>query len=232
MTNVRVRRWRLGVGVSLVLGSVSLVSGLAFALFSSAGTGDGTAIVGTLNLGLDTPASSSCDFSSLSPGDLTGSPACDLSVHYSGTVPAYVSLSVEINAKPGSGGTPLYDGTNTSGLSLVISDGHHDFVVPTGPGATGGSCPTGETCWSSPNDLAAWYQGGSPRLVFLGSSPNVTWTVTPTFSRTSGNAFEGASAQLTLRVQAVQSWPVGLPLGCSASTIGQSCPANGSFGWG
>ena len=231
-TRARTWRWRAGVAGALSLTSVALVTGLAYGFFSSAGTGDGAATVGTLALGLNAPASSSCDYANLTPGDLTGLNQCTLAVNYTGSVPAFVSLSVEVASIAGSGGGLLFNGSGSSGLTFTISDGHNSFEVPAGPGTTGGSCPAGYTCWTSPDDLAAWYTGVTPSLDFTGASPVVTWTVTPVFPTSAGNAFEGGSAKLTLTARAVQGEPNPLPAGCDLTTIGQSCPASGSFVWG
>lgn len=228
----RTWRWRATVTAALVVSSAALVTGLAYGFFASAGSGDGSATVGTLALGLNAPASSSCTYSNLTPGDLAGLNQCTLAVNYTGSVPAYVSLSVDVSSSAGTGGGLLFNGSGSSGLTFAISDGHTSFEVPSGPGSTGGSCPAGDTCWTSPDDLAAWYSGGAANLDFTSSSPVVTWTVTPLFPTSAGNTFEGGRATLTLTARAVQGTPNPLPAGCDLSTIGQSCPANGSFVWG
>jgi hypothetical protein len=96
---------------------------------------------------------------------------------------------------------------------------------------TGGSCPSGFTCWTAANDLAAWYGGnGAPNLAFAAGTP-VTFTVTPGFARTAGNSYQGGTATVTLTAQAVQAAGNPLPSGCGLSTIGQPCPADSTFTW-
>src|SRR5260370_35279563 len=97
------------------------------------------------------------------PGDPTGSANCVVSVSYTGSIGAFGSLTVRIRSKAGSGGSPLYDGTNMSGLTFSVSDGHHSYTVPTGPG---GPCEHGFTCWAANNDRAAAHPGSGPPPVF------------------------------------------------------------------
>jgi hypothetical protein len=225
-------RWRAGVAVVLSIATGALATGIAYGFFGSSGGGTGSATVGTLALGVNAPASSSCDYANLTPGDLSGVTQCSLAVNYTGSVPAFVSLTVQISSTPGSGGGLLFNGSGSSGLTFAISDGQNSFQVPSGTGTTAAPCPAGSTCWTTPDDLASWYTGSTPSLVFTGSSPVVTWTVTPLFPTTAGNTFEGGSAKLTLTARAVQDTPNPLPLGCDTTSIGQSCPASGSFVWG
>ena len=218
--------------IVLVAAATLTTSAIAYGFFSARGTGAGASATGTVKLGVGEPATTTCTYAGLSPGDLAGSSTCALSVNYTGSVPAFVSITVEVRSIAGSGGATLYDGSNTDGLTFSVSDGQTSFAVPTGPGLTGGSCPAGYTCWSSPDDLAAWYSGATSSLIFTNASPTVTWTVTPFFPASAGNQYQGASASLTLVAQAIQSEPTPLPAGCTTSTIGQSCPSSGAFTWG
>jgi hypothetical protein len=140
-----------------------------------------------------------------------------------------MSLTVQVQARPGTGGAALYSG-NTAGLTLSISDGHSTFTVPAGPGSTGGSCPAAFTCWTAANDLAAWYSNGTPNLTFA-DGDFVTFTVTPSFPKTAGNGYQGGTATVTLTAQAVQAPGNPLPPGCTTATIGQPCLATGTFTW-
>lgn len=229
---VRTRRWRALFVIGLVAANLALIAGLAFAFFSTTGTGTGTAQVGTVALTENgPPATHSCNYSDIVPGDLPGSPAgtCALSVTFRGIGPAWVSLSIGVQSQAGNGGSTLYDGSGTNGLTLSISDGTNAYTVPAGPGTTGGSCPNGFTCWTAPNDLAAWYSPG-PSLGFT-NGKSVTWTVTPQFPTSVTNPYQGASATVTLSAQAVQAPGNPLPAGCTTSTIGTPCPTGGRFSW-
>ena len=229
------RRLRIAGVAALIAGIAALAGGVAHALLTANGSGSGFASTGSVTLTTNAPATHACTYPSLVPGALPsptpGAATCALSVTYSGSMPAYVSLTVQIQAKAGSGGKALYDGSNVTGLTLAISDGHNSFTVPTNPGSTGGSCPAGFTCWSAANELAATYSGSTPVLAFASGSA-ATWTVTPVFPKTVGNPYQGGQAVLTLTAQAVQGAPANpLPASCTASTIGKPCPASGGFTW-
>jgi hypothetical protein len=222
-------RWRGTYFAGVVLAAAGLVTGVASATLNAAGSGTGSASTGSVILGINSPATHTCSYGTLLPGDLTGSATCALSVTYTGSLTAFMSLTVQVQAKAGPGGAPLFSG-NASGLTLSISDGHQSFSVPVGPGTTGGSCPAGFTCWTAANDLAAWYSGATPSLTFS-SGDSATFTVTPLFPTTSGNGYEGGTATLTLTAQAVQAPGNQLPSTCTTATIGQPCPASGTFTW-
>ena len=225
------RHARLTAVIVIVVAAGALITGVATAFFSQSKSQPGSVAIARVTLGADAPASATCGFSSLAPGDLTGVPACGLAIQYVGSTPGYVALSVEIQSRAGVGGTPLYDGSNATGLTFSISDGHASYEVPTGPGSTGGSCPAGFTCWTASDDLAAWYSGSIPGLAFTGASAPVTWTVSPSFPTTVGNAYQGGSATLILTAHAVQTSPNPLPSACSLATVGQDCPSSGGFTW-
>lgn len=223
-------RWRAAYFTGVVVTVAGLVTGLASATLDATGSGTGSAGAGSVALSLNSAATKTCAYGSLLPGGLTGSASCAMSVTYTGTLPAFLSLTVQVRSTAGRGGAPLYGGDG-AGLTLSVSDGHRSFTVPAGPGVTGGSCPSGLTCWTAANDLAAWYSGnGTPNLTF-GSGTPVTFTVTPGFARAAGNSYQGGTATVTLTAQAVQAPGNPLPSGCGISTIGQPCPANGTFTW-
>ena len=224
----RAQRFRTLGLASVAAGIGALVTSIVYALLTLNGGGTGSATTGSVSLG--TPVSTTCNVANLSPGDLTGSRTCSLATTYTGSLPAYMSLTVQIQSTKGIGAKPLFDGTNTTGLTLSISDGHRNFTVPTGAGSTGGSCPVGYTCWSASNDLAATYSGSTPNLTFSNGNA-VTFTVTPLFAKATGNPYQGASATVTLTAQAVQAGANSLPAGCTTSTIGHPCPATPSFSW-
>lgn len=220
------RRWRRIYFIGAAVVTAALAAGIAYASLTANGGGSGNASTSTVSIG--TPASTTCSYLHLAPGDSMAN--CSLGVTYTGSIPAWMSLTVAIQSKPGRiGGSTLYHG-NTAGLTFSISDGHNSFTVPTGAGTTGGTCPAGNTCWSVANDLAAWYGGSTPNLSFA-NTRSATWTVTPVFPRTSGNPYQGSTATLTLTAQAVQTAANALPAVCTTSTIGQPCAPTASFSW-
>jgi len=211
-------------------GAALLMTGVAVAALGASSSGTGSPPASSVAMSISTPATHVCTYPSLVPGDLTGSATCTMSVTYTGSIPAYLSLTVALQSKSGLGGIPLYDGTNITGLTLAISDGHSKFTVPTGLGTTGGSCPSGSTCWTAANDLAAQYEKGTATLT-LKKGDSVTFTVTPRLPKTVGNRYQGGAATMTLIAQAVQAAANSLPSRCTVSTIGQPCPATSDFSW-
>ena len=223
-------RWRGLYFAGVMLAAAGLVTGLASATLNATGGGTGSASTGSVVLGINAAATRTCSYGSLLPGDLTGAAPCALSVTYTGTLTAFLSLTVQVQAKAGPGGSALYNG-NAGGLTLAISDGHNSFTVPAGPDTTGGSCPSGFTCWTAANDLVAWYSVGAAANLKFSSGDSATFTVTPGFPKTAGNGFQGGTAAVTLTAQAVQAPGNPLPPGCTTSTIGEPCPASGTFTW-
>ena len=222
-------RWRIATLTTIGVAMALSLTGLAYGYYSQRSSTPGAAAVGSLNVGTNPGAPTSCNYSALVPGVLSGSPSCSLTMVYTGAAPAIVALSVTIESSSGVGGSALYDGSNVTGLTFALTDGTNSYYVPTGPGTTGGSCPNGETCWSAPNDLAAWYLNSTAELVFR-SGDQVTWTLTPSFPSSVGNAYQGAAATVLISAHAVTLTT--LPTGCTLATIGQNCPASGSFSWG
>ncbi|HXW43296.1 MAG TPA: hypothetical protein VEL03_00810 [Streptosporangiaceae bacterium] len=208
---------------------LTLAVGCASASYEILGSGGGSASVGTVTLSINGPATHTCVYSALVPGDVTGA-TCAFSVIYTGSVTAYLELTVSVTASAGSGGQPLYNGSDTSGLTITISDGHASYTAPTGPGTTGGACPARSTCWTQRYDLAAWYTGSSPRLTFS-AGDITTFTIVPALGSGSGPGYEGGAASVTLTAHAVQAPANPLPASCTTASIGQPCPPSGSFTW-
>jgi hypothetical protein len=222
-------RARLVYAIALTTAISGMVAGFAVAARILADSGTGLASTGTVVLHVNGTGTQVCDYGLLAPGDLTGSAHCTLSVTYRGSVPAYLALTVRVSSKAGSGGSPLYDGTNATGLTMQLREGHHSFTVPTGPGSTGGHCPAGFTCWTAQDELAA-RAADTAGLVFH-RGDTVTFVLTPIFDSATGNSYQGGKAKVALLVQAVQAPANPLPATCDVSTIGQPCPASGTFTW-
>jgi hypothetical protein len=213
-------------GLSLAAAVVAAAAGVAYSYFTATGTGSGLGSVGSLTLTVEYPATRSCPYTSLSPGDTE---ACTFSVTYSGGISAYVSLTVAVESKAGPGGSNLYDPTG-GGLALSISDDHNNiFTVPAGAGTTVG-CASGYTCWTSAYDLAASYDDSIPSLTFT-DGQTATWKITPQFPASATNSYQGGTATVTLTAQAVQAPGNSLPSGCNTSSIGKPCPPTSSFSW-
>jgi hypothetical protein len=225
------RPWRARMlyAIALVAAISGLLVGFAVAAQILAHGGSGSATAGTVAMHVNGSGTQVCDYGLLAPGDLTGSATCTLSVTYRGSIPAHLALTIRISSKAGSGGAPLYDGTNANGLTMRVSEGRHSFTVPTGSGSTGKPCPTGFTCWTARDDLAT-SGAHTPRLIFH-RGDTVTFILRPSFRSAVGNSFQGGKARVALIVQAVQAPANPLPATCNVSTIGQPCPARGTFTW-
>jgi hypothetical protein len=214
----------------------SLVAGVTFGFFSSAGhvSGGNTFTAGVVSFG--SPVSTTCAISPMAPGDAsTGwSPAganatCTYQVTYSGNVPALLGLDLTISGVAGSpvvpygGATPaaasgLFDGTST-GLQVLVTD-------------------TASTTFL--NNTTYKNQAGSP--VALSSSSSVagllvsrtpftnggadTITVNFKLPASASNAYNLASSTIVLLIHAVQSDNNALPVGCAAGNV---CSAG--FNW-
>lgn len=223
--------------VTIVAAVVAAAVGVAYAFFSTSTSSANTFSLGTVALTLNSPATTTCTYPKLQPGDLTGAAGqtCVLSVTYAGTISAYESLTIQVQSKAGIGGTPLFDGsehsdgTGGNGLTLSVSDGHSTFAVPSGSGAPCVS-PAGYTCWTASYDLASTYSGATP-LVFTNGAA-ATFTLTPKFMTSAGNAYEGGTATVILTAQAVQAPANTLPTSCTIPSpqIGQPCSGAG-FAW-
>jgi len=226
---LRARRWRLLYFAIAAAIAVVLIVAAAAATENLTGSGAGAASTGTVSLTTNGPATHTCDFTALLPGEPIG-PPCTFSVRYTGSISAFLALTVLVSSTPGAGGRALFDGSGSSGLILAISDGRASYAVPAGPGRTGGTCPAGSACWARADDLAAWYSGSSPELTFT-AGDTTTFDITPVFPASAGGAYQGASVSVTLAAQAVQAPANPLPPGCTVLTIGQPCLPAGGFSW-
>jgi hypothetical protein len=215
--------------IGLIAAISGLLVGFAIAAQIITGSGTGSATAGTVVMHIDGTGTQVCDYGLLAPGDLTGTATCTLSVTYRGSIPAHLALTIRISSKAGSGGAPLYNGTNATGLTMRLGDGRHSFTVPTGRGSTGRPCPAGYTCWTAPDELAAT-GARTPGLIFH-RGDTVTFILTPLFISAVGNSYQGGKAKVALTVQAVQAPANPLPATCNVSTIGHPCPASGTFTW-
>ena len=231
------RPWRLARLACLAGAFATAIAGIAAAAATglasgsgSYGYGTGSASTGGVLLRVDERATRTCRLRLLVPGGLARAARCALAVRYGGSIPGYLSVSVTIRSKAGTGGRPLYDGSRTSGLRLMLGDGHRRYVVPAGSGRRGPRCPAGFTCWRIPHDLAAWYWRGRPHLIFL-AGRRARFTLRAAFARSAGNGYQGGSAVVRLIASAVQAPANPLPRHCTIATIGRPCPGLRRFTW-
>jgi hypothetical protein len=174
----------------------------------------------------------SCNYDDLKPGDLSGSAlqSCTLSVSYIGTVPAWLSLGILVETRPGTGlgSLPLYDPGSGSGLTMTVGDNQTppvSYEVPTAATACPSTAAPGSTCYALDDLLtsaSAFTRTNSRPLDFI---------LAPSFGTTVGKAFQGGGATVVLTANAVQAQANPLPSACSASTVGKPCPPQGTFSW-
>jgi hypothetical protein len=225
------RGWRsLGV-VSLVGAVMALCASVVYATVTYLGAGTGSGSTAVVSLSLGAPAQKLCSYTDLEPGDLVGSPAqsCTFSIRYSGSITAYMALDVVIQTRAGPGRSKhrLYDPSAGSGLTLKITDSQVPkvtYVTPTKATACPAGAPAGTVCYAVHDDLVSAH-------VFTSASPAVTFTISPQFPKSAGNAYQGATAGVKLIVHVVQAAVNPLPATCDASTLGHPCPPSGTFTW-
>jgi hypothetical protein len=194
------------------------------------GSGVGSASTATVSLKINSSSTRTCTYSSLAPGDPSGSPSqvCTFSVVYAGSIPAFLSLSLLIETEAGSaaGSLPLYDPASGSGLTFTVVDDQTppvSYEIPTRATACPSTASANSTCYQLEDELV------SASAFTPGQAVN--FTLTPTFSPSAGNRYQGGRATLFFTSQAVQAPANPLPSACSALTAGKPCPANGSFSW-
>jgi len=222
------RKWRILGALALVAGLAAAAAGVAYGVLADGGQGTGFASTGELVLTVNTSATQTCSYGALSPGDLTGTKTCALSVNYSGTTSAYISLGVLIETQAGRGGRGLFAPGYTNGLTMTVSSASPSvsYAMPTVATTCPTSAPTHSTCYQLNYELA----GTSP----FSSPSTLTFTLTPKFLAIDGNkdqnSYQGGSAQVLLTAYAVQS--PGNTLSCTTTpTAGQPCTPSGSFSW-
>lgn len=209
------RRLPIVVGsIATILALLLTAAGVTLAQFSaSTPASQNTFTAGTVTLSTGTGVT--CTGSGAYSGFTTSGalPTCSLQATYSGSVPAYVALDILVVTKAGSGGTALYDGSNSTGLSFTIKDddtspsGGNSYTVPTtalsstvctGVGAGDLGEPAGSTCYQNTDLLAAH----NASVTTFSGSDATTFTLTPTFAAAS--KYSGGTATVILTAHAAQ----------------------------
>ena len=252
------KRAALVAGSVTAVGAVAtLIAGTTFGLFSAQQTsGNSTFSTGTVSIGQGTP-STPCAITDLMPGDSSadvGRSPCTFTVTNGSSAPSYAAVDVLIatdkaaSAPTKYGDTTaivtknLYDGTNTTGLHVSISDGTNSFTVPVTANAV--TCPTGtdplagavsaltlpstDACYEVKNLLlsASAVPGTNSPPAAL-SSLTVSWSLP---ALTTGNEYEGGEAVIAMNAHEVQQ--AHNTLNCSPSAgVGQSCTPGSGFSW-
>jgi len=215
---------KLALGLAAVGVTAAVVGAASFAMFTSAATSQTDSFAaGTVILSNQTPATMSCgvDAANLEPGD---SGSCAYNVAYTGSLNAWVGLSVMATSTgvapttpPGSateygGEALLNDGTDKNGLAVSLSGQTGTLTQSLDmPSLSCTKSPAGaESCTGSSSSLTLWK--GSVTTTTndapMGSwAPSETGVVTVNYSLplSSPNRYEGSSATITLQAKAVQA---------------------------
>lgn len=212
-------RMSLGGGLLALAAAGALTIGTTLSLFSaseSSSTNSFTA--GTVTVGLGTSPSVTCNVTGMAPGDsssgsATGSKTldpCTYNVKYTGSLSAWLSVDVAINAS----GTNLYT-SGTDGLQFYVKDGSTNVINGTKFKAIDGT----DTSVSSGvlvehillNDVAA------------AQNTSKTFSIDYLLPLLAPNALQGASTTITLTFHAVQSanQPLSQPGG--TCQVGRQC---------
>jgi len=217
------RRRILAVGFVAAIAAAAFVAvGAAFGFLSATTpTASTSGSAGTVTLSSN--ATSTCSAADLLPGQSAG--PCTLAATYTGNSPAYLGLDVIVATKAGSGGTPLFNPSDsTNDLQISVRDDQSSSVTyvtgSTSFGAALASCPanlsiaSGSTCYEVDDLLVS-------TTAFSSASPSDTFTTSVSIPTTSPSGYQGGSAQVVLLVHAASADNQSLT-GCSA---GAACPS-------
>jgi hypothetical protein len=205
-------------GITTVGAIAALTLGATFGLFSATSPSQNPSFTaGTVTL--TQPVDKACTITNIVPGDSNAAVStCTFTTSYTGNVPAYLGLDVSIasaaanSVPPGYGYAaptplPLYD-ASAAGIQLTVSDGTTTYLNGTTVNAANLANNSGVTSLlvsTTPDP---------------GGSTAHTFTVGYSMPLSSQNAYQGASATLTLVLHAVQSAHQGSVASCNA---GRTC---------
>jgi hypothetical protein len=218
-----VRKLGASAGLLALVVALSLTAtAVTLALFSAASASEADSFAAGA-VTLVNSAITTCPVSGLLPG---ASPqTCTFTATYSGSASAYLAADVLIETQAGSGGSKLYDpsdSANDLAITITSSSPSVTYTAPTSPTTCPGSAPGGSTCYELDNELVA-------TTAF--SSAAVTFSVAAAVPATSTTGYQGGAAQIILTTHAVQSGG-GNALSCTTTpAAGSPCAASGSFNW-
>ena len=200
--NLFTKRFALVLAGVVSVGAIAAMAmGASFALFSSSATGISDSITaGTVTL--TNPASNSCTFNNIAPGDPPTT--CTYTVEYSGSLTAWMLLSASITSTSGAAASPsvsvgtndLYDGT-ANGLQVAIVGESSEGRTFANPGQSFSPTGTNQVVYplaSCVSCTGVQFQPGSSE----------TFAVYAALPSWAGNVYQGGSATIQLTASAVQ----------------------------
>jgi hypothetical protein len=214
------KRLALAAGSAAAIAAVAVLAlSATFGFFSATSSAQGNNFsAGTVNLSSN--ATGACTVAAILPG--TSPTPCTLKATYSGSVSAYMGLDVLIETQAGSGGTKLYNPTDSANdLQIAVTDNQGasvTYTVPTTATTCPGSAPSGSTCYGLNDELVN-------KTAFSGT-PSVTFSTAVTLPTTSATGYQGGKAQIIVTAHAVQSSNNSFVGGCTA---GHTCGAAGNW---
>ncbi|MGH7642659.1 MAG: hypothetical protein ACRENX_06535 [Candidatus Dormibacteria bacterium] len=209
--NLGTKRFGLVLAGLIAVGAVaSLAIGASFALFSSTPTGVSDSITaGTVTLA--NPASTSCTFNNIAPGDQPTT--CTYTVDYTGSLDAWILVNASVTSTAGPTAVPTGDTSTAGGTDLYDTSANGLQISITGYSSLGVAWNNGYA-YNIDQDFSP--SATLPQVVYgLASclncvseyfTPNTTetFTVNAALPSWASNQYQGGSATVTLQASAVQ----------------------------
>jgi hypothetical protein len=220
---VLLKRPRLIAGAGLAVSVVALslfASGVALASLSALLASSGNSFTAG-KVTLSNSSVTGCPVSNLLPNATAAT--CTFTATYAGPVPAYLAVNILIETQAGTGGTKLFnpsDSTHDLQLTITSSSPSVTYKVPTLTATCPGGAPSGSVCYGLNNELIS-----TSAL----TSATVAFTVSASLPTTSPTGYQGGAAQILLTTHAVQSG--NNTLSCEVTTVGSPCTPQGTFSW-
>jgi hypothetical protein len=227
------RPWRLawaGVAVSAVAVTAVAVTAVALSLSATGVTsarmsasrisGNNTFSAGRVTLA--NSAIANCPVSNLLPNNTAVT--CTFTTTYAGPAPAYLAVNVLIETQAGTGGTNLYnpsDSSNDIQVTVSSSSPSVTYTVPATATTCPGGSPSGSSCYELDHELVSTSSVTSAAVGF---------SVSAKLPASSSTGYQGGAAQVILTTSAVQSG--NNALSCTATpAAGSPCTPSGAFKW-
>jgi hypothetical protein len=220
---IPLKRPRLVAGAGLVVSVAALslfATGVAFgSLKSSLASLGNSYTAGTVTL--SNSSVTGCPVSNLLPN--ATAVTCTFTTTYAGPLSAYLAVNVLVETQAGTGGTKLFnptDSTHDLQLTITSTSPSVTYKVPSASETCPSGAPSGSTCYELDNDLIS-----TSAL----TSATVAFTVSVKLPATSPTGYQGGAAQILLTTHAVQSG--NNTLSCETTTAGSPCTPKGTFSW-
>ncbi len=216
------RRWPV-VGIGLAGSAVALTltaSGVAFGSLSNSLASSGNSFTAT-TVTLSNSSVTNCPVSNLLPN--ATAVTCTFTTTYAGPASAYLAVNVLVETQAGTGGTKLFNPSDSSHdlqLTITSSSPSVTYSVPSAATTCPGGAPSGSSCYELDNELIS-----TSAL----TSATVAFSVSVKLPTTSTTGYQGGAAQVLLTTHAVQSG--NNTLSCATTTAGSPCTPSGSFSW-